>query len=501
MGNIYLVDFENVGSDGLSGILNLTTDDRVIIFYSTRSNRLTMRAHILIGRAQAQFTYYEATVGAKNALDHQLSTYLGYLIGSNAAEHYYIVSKDNGYRYASNFWNELLKQTAVFCVDCIKNAPKVTDRMLRRSQSEMTLRTAEDLHDDDLTEEDIESAGAGESELHTEEQEISDNPLQSAEAEEPGAIPHRNQLEEDVPSTEQQVIVSPPAVEEQADIPEESSRLNEQESAADSISVPVQVVQSLSEDQPAPAELPVSAEMPSVNEPQQTLPPVYPALPAPVAENTAVPDILFPGNEIDDVPDPNRASRNSSRRQQVWQDNNKNRHNRKSGSNQRTEESRKTTNDTTSAEHRSAGNGNWSNGNGRKDENRSAHSPSDQDASSASQNDMRHGRQSQKPRQSDHNSVGKQEKSGDNDKKSAHVKSAETRNPENQERDSVLSEKTDTYDWLTPLLAPYPKLSAEKIREMIAGRQKQVLCNSLRKQLGQEKGLALYSEIKKSAWK
>jgi hypothetical protein len=27
-----------------------------------------------------------------------------------------------------------------------------------------------------------------------------------------------------------------------------------------------------------------------------------------------------------------------------------------------------------------------------------------------------------------------------------------------------------------------------------------VLCNTLRKQLGQEKGLALYNEIKKLAW-
>jgi hypothetical protein len=36
---------------------------------------------------------------------------------------------------------------------------------------------------------------------------------------------------------------------------------------------------------------------------------------------------------------------------------------------------------------------------------------------------------------------------------------------------------------------------------MIIGRKKQILCNSLRKQLGQEKGLAVYSEIKKVAWK
>ena len=31
--------------------------------------------------------------------------------------------------------------------------------------------------------------------------------------------------------------------------------------------------------------------------------------------------------------------------------------------------------------------------------------------------------------------------------------------------------------------------------------KRQVLCNTLRKQLGQEKGLALYNELKKTVWK
>ena len=35
----------------------------------------------------------------------------------------------------------------------------------------------------------------------------------------------------------------------------------------------------------------------------------------------------------------------------------------------------------------------------------------------------------------------------------------------------------------------------------INGNKRQILCNTLRKQLGQEKGLALYNEIKKSAWR
>jgi hypothetical protein len=55
-------------------------------------------------------------------------------------------------------------------------------------------------------------------------------------------------------------------------------------------------------------------------------------------------------------------------------------------------------------------------------------------------------------------------------------------------------------DQLGPLLAPYPKLQESALRELILSNKRQVLCNTLRKQLGQEKGLALYNEIKKLAW-
>jgi hypothetical protein len=55
-------------------------------------------------------------------------------------------------------------------------------------------------------------------------------------------------------------------------------------------------------------------------------------------------------------------------------------------------------------------------------------------------------------------------------------------------------------DQLGPLLAPYPKLQESTLRELILSNKRQVLCNTLRKQLGQEKGLALYNEIKKMAW-
>ena len=85
MRDIYPIDFENVASEGLSGITYLSPEDQVIIFYSANSNRLSMKMHILIGKSTCNLNYFEVSVGGKNALDHQISTWLGYLIGTGAA--------------------------------------------------------------------------------------------------------------------------------------------------------------------------------------------------------------------------------------------------------------------------------------------------------------------------------------------------------------------------------------------------------------------------------
>ncbi len=131
MRNYYLIDFENVGSDGLAGVNNLSPEDEVIIFYSTKSNRLTMRAHIQIGTSSAKFEYFEVAVGGKDALDHQISTFIGFLVGSRQGEQYYIVSRDTGYKYIANFWNTRLDHNIVLCIDSIKTAHRRAEQDAR----------------------------------------------------------------------------------------------------------------------------------------------------------------------------------------------------------------------------------------------------------------------------------------------------------------------------------------------------------------------------------
>lgn len=102
--NVYLVDYENVKSDGLNGISKLNKDDKVIIFYSENADKLTFGLHRRINESVAEITYVKVEVGLKNALDFQLVSYLGYLIAQKLENTYHIISNDSGFNSVVKFW-------------------------------------------------------------------------------------------------------------------------------------------------------------------------------------------------------------------------------------------------------------------------------------------------------------------------------------------------------------------------------------------------------------
>ncbi|MEG1537541.1 MAG: PIN domain-containing protein, partial [Clostridiales bacterium] len=88
--------------------------------YSNNGKKLTFDLHQQIVCSHAKFDYFEASIGGKNALDHQLSSYLGFLIGNNPKHQYYIISKDQGYKYIINFWRDKRNDIAIELIDSIK---------------------------------------------------------------------------------------------------------------------------------------------------------------------------------------------------------------------------------------------------------------------------------------------------------------------------------------------------------------------------------------------
>lgn len=117
--NFYLVDYENVHKAGLSGIEELKTTDTVIIFYSANADSLSFELHHFLGEAKANIKYIKVDTDGKNALDFQLSSYIGYLIGRDEHCRCYIVSNDKGYNNVRDFWQR--RDAKVRMIPCIKS--------------------------------------------------------------------------------------------------------------------------------------------------------------------------------------------------------------------------------------------------------------------------------------------------------------------------------------------------------------------------------------------
>ncbi|MCM1023287.1 MAG: PIN domain-containing protein [Prevotella sp.] len=101
---VYLVDFENVSSAGISGIQKLTKEDKVYIFYTVNAANMSFAAHLNLLSSPAEVVYYNVASGGKNALDFQLASFLGYLICQGREKKFCIISNDRGFEYVKTFW-------------------------------------------------------------------------------------------------------------------------------------------------------------------------------------------------------------------------------------------------------------------------------------------------------------------------------------------------------------------------------------------------------------
>ena len=116
----FLIDYENQSGRVLEGIslIGLDKSDELIFFYSEKSSRITMELHSELEKIPAKKLYIKVLRGLPNALDFQLSTYLGACIQKNPKKKYFIISKDSGYDCVCHFWmdkNVFVKRIERFC--------------------------------------------------------------------------------------------------------------------------------------------------------------------------------------------------------------------------------------------------------------------------------------------------------------------------------------------------------------------------------------------------
>ena len=106
MKHYFLLDFENVSDAGLAGFFELTPEDTVYLFYTQKSNRISIDyvTALMECPSHAEMRFIKVASG-NQALDLQLASFLGSLIAERREESdYWIISKDKGFACLGSFW-------------------------------------------------------------------------------------------------------------------------------------------------------------------------------------------------------------------------------------------------------------------------------------------------------------------------------------------------------------------------------------------------------------
>ncbi len=103
----YLVDSENVNDNWLMLLNMADEEDEIIIFYTKKSPHMSYTSVIKLLQEKRAIQFEECFEG-QNALDFQLISYLGYLIGKDGQEstEYIVMSNDTGFDPAVRFWKK-----------------------------------------------------------------------------------------------------------------------------------------------------------------------------------------------------------------------------------------------------------------------------------------------------------------------------------------------------------------------------------------------------------
>lgn len=139
----FLIDYENVHMAGLQGIDELSKSDTVCIFYSANADSLSFEAMKLLSASKAKIDYIKVNTMGHNALDFQLASYIGYLLGKHEGIRCYIVSNDKGFANVQIFWYSQGER--------VKLVPSVSDRKTASTKRADVEKVVETL---DLSEED-----------------------------------------------------------------------------------------------------------------------------------------------------------------------------------------------------------------------------------------------------------------------------------------------------------------------------------------------------------
>lgn len=105
----YLVDTENVSASGFVGIDQLPKSTKIYYFYSIKSYRPSYPEVEKLRNLKCKVEFVESAKSGTNALDFQMVSFLGSLIGkssSHGKHKYVLVSNDTGFDAVVDFWTK-----------------------------------------------------------------------------------------------------------------------------------------------------------------------------------------------------------------------------------------------------------------------------------------------------------------------------------------------------------------------------------------------------------
>lgn len=102
----FLIDFENVHSQGLRGSEFLLSSDHVILYYSDSAPHIEHRHWENICKSGCGFEVCTLFKQRKNGLDFYIATKVGELFGAGLTNRAVIVSGDTGFQALRDYWQE-----------------------------------------------------------------------------------------------------------------------------------------------------------------------------------------------------------------------------------------------------------------------------------------------------------------------------------------------------------------------------------------------------------
>ena len=113
---LFLVDYENVGKDGLRGCEYLDGQDHMIVFYSDNRKNAERRSLDHISTSGCRFEVCKLCKTGKNALDFYIASRLGELIGGGYEGRSVIVSNDSGFGAVRDYWAKRSARRRMICL-------------------------------------------------------------------------------------------------------------------------------------------------------------------------------------------------------------------------------------------------------------------------------------------------------------------------------------------------------------------------------------------------